>query len=56
MLIVMVVPREVTPIATCTPCVTAKMGKKGTFVMVRRDTRVSRLGYEKHEKSEKKKG
>ena len=42
-------PEGATSIVTCTPCATAKTRKKGTF----HDTRVSRLRYEKHEKSEK---
>ena len=44
----------VTSIVTCTPCAAVvKMLKKGTFFMVRHDTCISRLGYQKHEKIRK---
>ena len=39
----------VTPIVTCTSCVTAKTCKKGTSFMVRCDMHVSRLGYQRHD-------
>ena len=46
--------RGVTPIVTCTPYATAEMRKRGTFFMVRHDTCVLRLGYQKHEKKSSK--
>ena len=48
-----VVPQGVTAIVTCTPCATIETHKKGTFLMVRHDMSILRLGYQKHERSEK---
>ena len=39
---------------TCTTCTTTKTRYKGTFFMVKHDTRILRLGYHKHEKIRKK--
>ena len=47
-------PGGVTSIVTCAPCVTPKERKKGTFLMIWHDTCELHLGYQNHEKSEKK--
>ena len=46
--------RGITPIATCTPYMTANTDKKGTFFTVRWNIRISPLGCQKHENFVKK--